>query len=137
MNNSTCKPTIAQVSDPAQPGTESKLFSGLGLSQYLSNINKLRDIYIDSSLFRNPVWEVFLSLYNQRQEQLQVTLVSLSAGNRLSETDCASAVESLANAGLVELGGNRDHGGPQVVDLAEQGRQRMTAFLGSAERAQN
>ncbi|WP_116236762.1 hypothetical protein [Parasphingopyxis lamellibrachiae] len=137
MNNSTCKSPTAQVGDLSQPETESKLFSGLGLSQYLSNLNKLRDIYIDSSLFRNPVWEIFLSLYNQRQEHLQVTLVSLSAGNRLSEAECASAVESLVDAGLVVLGTSKDHSGPQVVDLTEQGRQRMAAFLGSAERARN
>lgn len=136
MNNSACKSPITQLAERARPETDSKLFSAQSLSTYLCNINKLRDIYIDSSLFRNPVWEVFLSLYNQRQNHLPVTLVSLSAGNRLSEADCASAVESLVDAGLVELGAGKDHGGRQLVDLTDQGRQRMAAFLGSAERAQ-
>lgn len=111
--------------------------AGDSLASYLSNINKLRDIYIDSSVFRNPTWEVFLSLYTKRRERLQVTLTSLCNGNRLSQADCAEAVDSLANAGLVRLDNNPIGDGPQVIDLTNQGQQRMAAFLGSAERTRS
>ena len=117
------------------PSSAPKLVPNEDMSVYISNLNKLRDIYIDSSLFRNTAWEVFLSLYTKRQDHLQVTLATLSAGNRLSEADCAEAVESLANAGLVRVNDNPLGRGPQIIDITDQARQRMAAFLGSAERS--
>ena len=136
MNQQTFKSPMADGGDLSQPDAARDQNSSGEISIYLSNLNRLRDIYIDSSLFRNPAWEVFLSLYTKRQERLQVTLASLSTGNRLSEADCAEAIENLANAGLVRLNDGQTDKRPQSIDLTEQGQQRMAAFLSSAERGQ-
>ncbi|MGP1346349.1 MAG: hypothetical protein ACTS3F_06745 [Phycisphaerales bacterium] len=104
-------------------------------ASFICNINKLRDIYIDSSLFRNPAWDVFLAIYIKKRESLRVTLASLSAGNRLSEADCAKAIEDLSEAGLVRVEDGLAGPGPKAIDLTDQGLQRMEAFLSSAERS--
>ncbi len=106
------------------------------LAEYLGNLNKLRDIYIDSSVFRNPTWEVFLSLHIKRQAGLQVSPASLCLGNRLSEADCDEAIERLVGAGLIQLEDNRAGNGSQIIDLTEQGQQRMAAFLSIAQPTQ-
>ncbi len=105
------------------------------MSRRIFNLTRLRDVYIDSSLFRNSAWEVFLTLYLKREEQLQVSLASICIDIRLSEADGQDALNQLSAAGLVRLEDNPSGEGPQIIDLTDQGRQRMDAFIGAAERA--
>jgi hypothetical protein len=99
---------------------------------YLQTINKLRDIYIDSSVFKNPVWDAFLTLYARLLADEPVTLASLCTGTRVAPDDCAAAVECLRDAGLVEPAADGEE--PQPLALTAQGKQRMGAFLRSASR---
>lgn len=101
---------------------------------YLQTVNKLRDIYIDSSMFRNPIWDAFLTLYAKELSGEDMTIATLAAGARIAADDCREVVGRLCAAGLVELvDQNEDR---QLVVLTDQGRQRMDAFLRSASRGQ-
>ncbi|MBC2779185.1 hypothetical protein [Parasphingopyxis marina] len=101
---------------------------------YLQTVNKLRDIYIDSSMFRNPVWDTFLTLYAKELSDEEMAIDTLAASARIAADDCRDVVDRLTIAGLVEL---QDQGEDrQLVLLTDQGRQRMDAFLRSASRGQ-
>ncbi|QLC25192.1 hypothetical protein HFP57_09255 [Parasphingopyxis algicola] len=134
MDEHTYRPHSAASEDLSVVKSEARRTSPGDLANFICNMNKLRDIYIDSSLFRNPAWDVFLTIYIKRRESLRVTLASLSAGNRLSEAECMKAIEDLSDAGLVRVEDGVAGPGPKAIDLTGQGLQRMEAFLSSAER---
>ncbi|MEM8694958.1 MAG: hypothetical protein AAGE05_02930 [Pseudomonadota bacterium] len=134
MDEQSHRPPTADTGHLSVLHAGSKASSQVELARYVSNLNQLRDIYIDSSLFRNPPWEILLTLYIKRQDGLRVTLTSLCASTRLCEADCAKTIEKMAEAGLVKLLQSATGQGGPAVDLTDQGAQRMDAFLLSARR---
>lgn len=135
MNRQALKAQLADRDEVWEGKTNPDQGSNETIARHFLNLTRLIDVYIDSSLFRNPAWEVFLALYIKRQEQIQISLASLCIDIRVSETDGQEALEELSAAGLVRLEDNPSGDGPQIIDLTDQGRQRMDAFIGAAERA--
>jgi DNA-binding MarR family transcriptional regulator len=135
MNREALKAQLGGKTENWQGKADPNRNSPETISRRIFNLTRLRDVYIDSSLFRNSAWEVFLTLYLKREEQLQVSLASICIDIRLSEADGQDALNQLSAAGLVRLEDNPSGEGPQIIDLTDQGRQRMDAFIGAAERA--
>ncbi|HEX7783484.1 MAG TPA: hypothetical protein VF509_11820 [Sphingobium sp.] len=83
-----------------------------------------RDAQFQADVLRNPEWDIMLSLYIARLEELDAPFASLCAANRLSTDICSAALQSLLSLSFVQWDGGRGN-----VVLTERGHAQMNQFL--------
>jgi hypothetical protein len=90
----------------------------------MHNAALLRSYNFGDQLFRDAAWVIYLTLYIALRDQTPITIPTLRAANRLSETEVGEGLTFLKQAALLTIDDVS-----QRVTLTGSGQDRLEAYL--------
>jgi predicted transcriptional regulator len=120
----------------SQPSDGNGTRSGEGRSRspeevlkLLIDVRRARFRQFETALSANPGWDMLLDLMSAHVAGRQVPVSSACVAAGVPTTTALRMVNSLVEAGLIERLPDPKDGRRVLVDLTEDGRRRMEAFL--------